>query len=224
MILVLEHNGVGRIGTTGKLLTEIDLEYQVRTFKEDSYLPPDVNSLTGLIVLGGGASVNDDSCSFLKKETSFVEKVLSKNVPTFGICLGAQLVAKIMGAKVEKHPEGYSEIGYFEINGTDNHHNLFSEKGVFYQWHSEGFAIPDGAKLVAEGEFFKNQAYVAENLICVQFHPEIESDILFAWMRDYEDCLDVKGAQNAKIQLDLDKKHNQSNRRWYKSALINLFI
>ena len=96
-------------------------------------------------------SANDDE-PYVHAEIDWLRVPLAEGVPYLGICLGAQMLAKHLGARVGFHPEGRIEAGYYPIRPTAAGRRLMSWPAYVYQWHREGFALPRGARLLAEGD------------------------------------------------------------------------
>ncbi len=135
---------------------------------------PNVNDLDLLIIMGGPMSVNDEAeLPWLIAEKQFVRNVIEAGKPVLGICLGAQMIANALGAKV--YPNSQKEIGWFPIQNTSANKNLFQfpESATVFHWHGETFYLPDNAKLLASSQACVNQAFqIGKNVIGLQFHLE----------------------------------------------------
>jgi len=144
---------------------------------------PSGDQYDGVIVFGGAISANDcDALPWVRDELGFIESCLKASTPFFGICLGAQMLARVMGATVAKHPEERNEIGFCEVKPTSAGANFLHKPLKFMQWHREGMELPGGATHLAYSELFSNQAYsVGEHVVGVQFHPEVNLDVLRIW-------------------------------------------
>lgn len=143
-------------------------------FFEDSDLP-DLKKLDFLIILGGPMSVNDEEqFPWLAKEKQFIWDAIAKGKPVLGICLGAQLIARALGAEV--YLNRVKEIGWFPIYGiTSNTKSVFEfpESTNVFHWHGETFDLPSGAVLLATSEACEHQAFqVGKSVIGLQFHLE----------------------------------------------------
>lgn len=135
---------------------------------------PDPENIDLLIVMGGPMSVNDEAVhAWLKPEKEFIRTFISSGKPVLGICLGAQLIASSLGAKV--YPGDQKEIGWFPIFATQHDRTgLFNgmTASVFH-WHGETFDLPPGAILLAESRCCRHQAFqLGHNVIGLQFHLE----------------------------------------------------
>jgi GMP synthase-like glutamine amidotransferase len=136
---------------------------------------PDQDIIDLLIVMGGPMSVNDeDVYPWLVAEKEFIRKAIDLGKPVLGICLGAQLIANAMGAKVYKSSK--TEIGWFPVNAVSNRSDsLFSfpESSQVFHWHGETYDLPTGATLLASSAGCVNQAFqLGDSVIGLQFHLE----------------------------------------------------
>jgi GMP synthase-like glutamine amidotransferase len=157
-------------------------QYQVtctKLFESASF--PEVNDIDLLIIMGGPMSVNDENdLPWLKVEKQFVRSVIDAGKPVLGICLGAQMIANVMGASV--YPNSKKEIGWFSIHSVDSkEQNLFRFPGAaqVFHWHGETFDLPKGAHLLASSQACVNQAFqLGDNVIGLQFHLETTPESL----------------------------------------------
>ena len=178
----------------------------------------------GSIVFGGAMGVKDAAeMDFIAEEIAWMAGQLQNGTPLFGICLGAQMLAHALGAKVWEHPEGAREIGYHEINATPAGRGLFPERLSAYQWHRDGFDLPYGAELLATGgAAFYNQAFRhGDNAYGVQFHPEMIPQTMERWITSEKGApqLSLPGAQSAVQQRAEAPVHNPVMRRWLDKFL-----
>jgi GMP synthase (glutamine-hydrolysing) len=176
------------------------------------------------IILGGAMGVNDaDEMDFIADELVWVNGQLENDAPILGICLGAQMIAHALGAKVWVHPDGAHEIGYHEISATPAGRGLFPERLSAYQWHREGFDLPHGAELLATGgDAFYNQAFrYGRNAYGVQFHPEMIPQTMERWITSEKGSpqLVLAGAQPAAEQRAEAPLHDPLVRRWLENFL-----
>ena len=190
-------------------------------------LPEDLAKYSAIVIFGGPMSVNDDD-QFIKDEIEWMEKVIKSKIPFLGICLGAQILAKYLGCDVVKNEKDLAEIGFYEIKPVGEGDNIFKNQNVFYQFHTEGFELPEGCQLLARGEIFKNQAFRYENCYALQFHPEVNMIVHLRWLFlvliKKPKFLFINGSQNLFYQLYLRLKYNKSVSIWLDSFLDNYLL
>lgn len=133
-----------------------------------------------LIIMGGPMSVHDTGIyPWLSSEREFIGTAIAEGKRVLGICLGAQLIANVLGAKV--YPCRYKEIGWFPIekskSSTAKIIDIFPDRIDVFHWHGETFDLPEGATLIASSTACANQGFVfRERVIGFQFHLESTPD------------------------------------------------
>jgi GMP synthase-like glutamine amidotransferase len=147
-------------------------------FKSANLPKPDEIDL--LIVMGGPMSVNDeDKFPWLVQEKQFIYDIIESGKSVLGVCLGAQLIASAMGAKVYKNT--VKEIGWFPVSGiisTNRTTFRFPLSTEVFHWHGETFNLPDGAIQLARSEACENQSFqFGRSVIGLQFHLETTPDL-----------------------------------------------
>ncbi|MDI6401728.1 hypothetical protein QLX67_06970 [Balneolaceae bacterium ANBcel3] len=136
---------------------------------------PNPDSIDFLVIMGGPMSVNDESrFPWLSIEKEFVRTFIDSGKPLLGICLGAQIIASTMGAKV--YPNPLKEIGWFPIQAVtpqDDSAFRFSPSETVFHWHGETFDLPSDAIHLARSEGCENQAFqIGKRVMGLQFHLE----------------------------------------------------
>ena len=138
-----------------------------------------------VIVLGGPIGVYEtDSYPFLTREIDLLERRLAQGLPTLGICLGAQLMAKALGAHV--HAGTVKEIGWGSVALSDAGQasclKPLADGTPVLHWHGDTFDLPDGAARLASNEHYENQAFAfGSNALGLQFHLEADPRQLEEW-------------------------------------------
>ena len=175
------------LGSLSQVIEKAGGSYQyIDTYRQDfsgfDPLSPDL-----LIVLGGSPGVYQaEEYPFLKAEMAMMERRLAKDLPTLGICLGAQMMAKVLGSNVYKGKSG-SEIGWYSLDITPEGLNspvrhFMPDKTMMLQWHGDTFDLPNGATLLASTAQYPNQAYSwGRNALGLQFHCEVTPGMLRGW-------------------------------------------
>jgi GMP synthase (glutamine-hydrolysing) len=134
-----------------------------------------------MTIFGGPMSANDPD-DFVRSEIDWISVPLRDQRPFLGICLGAQMLAMQLGARVAPHPEGRAEIGYYPILPTTAGLKICPDwPDQVYHWHREGFELPDGAELLAEGGDFPIQAFRSGHSFGFQFHPDVTYAMMHRW-------------------------------------------
>ncbi len=136
---------------------------------------PDMDNLDWLIVMGGPMGVHDEKIHpWLRHEKRFIEQAIKREKHVLGICLGAQLIADVLGARVSTGKE--PEIGWFPVSLTANAIRsrwFHSSPFVPFHWHRDSFALPHGAIHLAISKGCENQAFsYGDRVLALQFHPD----------------------------------------------------
>jgi GMP synthase-like glutamine amidotransferase len=131
-----------------------------------------------IFIMGGPMGVYDDTeYPWLKEEKKYIEQALHARIPIIGICLGAQLIAEVFGARIYRNK--YKEIGWFPVMKTAESaaksvfHEVLPPEFYAFHWHGDTFELPQGAVHLAQSKACRNQAFVCrENVLGFQFHLE----------------------------------------------------
>jgi GMP synthase (glutamine-hydrolysing) len=156
---------------------------------------PDAAGYDGLIFLGGPMSANEP-LPYLNSEMRVMERAIAAGIPVLGVCLGAQLIAKTLGAPVYRNAT--QEIGWFPIHLTEAAEadpvfaGLHPVETVFH-WHSDTFDLPAGAELLARSERTERQAFRYGRMVYgLQFHLEVTARMIEDWCQQDENCGDAR--------------------------------
>lgn len=134
-------------------------------------------------------SVHDESeFPWLVEEKRFLREAISAGIPILGICLGAQLLASALGAKIYKNSQ--KEIGWFDITKVPNPGFQFPDTIKVFHWHGETFTLPPGAVHLARSAACEQQAFqYGENIIGLQFHLETTQETINSLIKNCNDEL-----------------------------------
>lgn len=173
-------------------------------------------SVVGSVIFGGKFNVFDDhEYPFLRDEKEWAEQCLKQNVPLLGICLGAQVMATVLGAKVGPLPGDPGEFGYYEIVATEVGKAYLPERLHVAEAHYHQFEIPAGADHLAKSELFEHQAFrYGEKAFGFQFHPEASPSVFRRWQQDPGKYL-RPGAQDRAKQDRLMNIHDAAQHAWF---------
>ena len=153
---------------------------------------PDFSSFDLLLIMGGPMGVYDeDRYPFLRKEKIFIENSITLSKKILGICLGAQLIAEVLGSKIYKCEN--KEIGWFPVYKTEESEKSryfydFPDKVEVFHWHGDTFDIPEGTRHIFYSEGCKNQAFESEDgkIVGLQFHLEVDMKSVKKWIEEGE--------------------------------------
>ena len=222
-VLIIKHIDIEGPGFIQDCLKREQIPFLILNLSIGLSLPR-LDPFTHIIILGGPMNVyEEDRYPFLKDEDLFIKEAMQRGKSILGICLGAQLIAKALGAKVFKAP--VKEIGWYDVSLTEtgSQDPLFSnlpKTFSVFQWHGDTFEIPKAGKLIATSSSIPHQAFrYGENVYGLQFHLEVTEEMIQEWMRTYEE--EIKGSQPSlfsklKILTDTEIQIETSTQRGMK--------
>ncbi len=220
-ILIILHLPTSSPGRIGHWLQQRGFSLDVRYPVLGHTLPETLAAYRGVIVYGGPGSVNDN-CDHYRCVLDWLDVPLRERTPYIGICLGGQMLAKVLGARVAPHPQGLWEVGYYPVQPTVAGRRLWDcWPEMVFQWHAEGFEVPAGAELLLQGlGHFPNQAFLHDgHAFGLQFHPEVTTAMLHAWTVRAADKLKMPGARPRQSLFDDRMVHDPSVACWLDSFL-----
>jgi GMP synthase (glutamine-hydrolysing) len=187
-ILVFQHVAHEILGTFHPLLKDAGFRIRHINFGRhpDAEISP--GRYDGLVVLGGPMGVYEaDRFPHLQREIECIRDAIREGKPVLGICLGAQLIASALGAKVTRHQE--TEIGWYPVSLTNEGKadpilgELAPTENIF-QWHGDTFQVPRGAVLLASSQTCPHQAFrYGDKVYGFQFHLEVDEPMVERWLR-----------------------------------------
>ncbi|MDP6950222.1 MAG: hypothetical protein QF783_03600 [Arenicellales bacterium] len=227
-ILTVVHQATSTPGLVGEALVQRGYCLDQCCPCLDGILPRDLSGYTAVVIFGGPQSATDDHDPGIRAELDWLSStVLPSGIPMLGICLGAQELARTLGAKVGPRGDGVVEIGYWEVSPTEQGLGFLPEPTTFYQWHSETFEIPPGAVHLAGNDTFAGQAFSYGGCAFgIEFHPEITRDMINHWCTSErgQPKLTLCGAQSHEQQLGHHARYASGARQWLDYFLDRIFL
>ena len=208
-ILVFRHAPHEGPGYLADYLGRHRLPHRLIRIDQDDPVPPSIDGVPGIVLMGGPMSVNDN-LPWIPEVTRLIRQAVAAEVPVLGHCLGGQLISKALGGTVSRHP--VKEIGWLPVTrlesteGQDWLGGLPREFEVFH-WHGETFSIPPGATRILASRDCANQAFVIGRTLAFQCHIEMTGDMVREWARVGADelvpmCATVQDAQTMTANLE----------------------
>ncbi len=186
-ILVFQHVPFEPLGTLDPLLKNAGFRIRYVNFARDPRQLPSLDGYSALIVLGGPMNVDQiDDHPNLATEVSLLQEAVDRGISVLGICLGAQLLARALGARVR--PEAVTEIGWYDVDLTADGNNdpvlsAFGSRQQVFQWHEDAIELPAGAVHLASSDACEVQAFrYGESAYGFQFHLEVNQSLVSRWL------------------------------------------
>lgn len=222
-ILVVEHEAQCPPARLGDWLRAAGTELEVcRPYAGDrlpSLRPSTGTSYAGLLVLGGSASANDDSIEYFEPLREMVRDAAAAGVPTLGVCLGHQVIARALGGAVEVNPQG-QQVGVLTAGWTDAAETdvLFgpSRPARAIQWnHDVVVGLPEGAEVLAATPDGETQVVrFAPTVWGVQAHPEATLAICTQWAAEDRDEHELRGLDQRRFLTEVGEAEDSLGREW----------
>jgi len=185
-VLILRHIPQETAGTLETALTRAGLEVRYVDLFREVHVELPLDEASGLVVLGGPMNADEvDRYPFLNLDVQWIQQAIAAKLPLLGICLGSQLLAKALGARV--YPNTVKEIGWYPLEWLPaaDDDPLFARNGTatVFQWHGDTFDLPQGAVLLARGSSCQNQAFRwGSTAYGLQFHIEMTAAMIDEWL------------------------------------------
>jgi GMP synthase-like glutamine amidotransferase len=232
-VLIFRHAAAEGPGYLARFLDVNAIPWQLIKIDAGDAVPVSIESYSGLALMGGPMSVNDD-LPWVVPVLNLIRAAIAADIPVIGHCLGGQLMSKALGAQVIQNP--IKEIGWSEVSVSKNTiaQTWFGEMDSFngFHWHGETFALPAGATHVLASEHCQNQAYALGKHLALQCHIEMTTEMIASWCEiSAEELLEASsspGVQPVEAILEnlplhcffLNKVANQVYGQWIK-GLVN---
>jgi GMP synthase-like glutamine amidotransferase len=203
--LILQHEEPTPPGHVTEWLAGHDAS--VETFRidiDDREVDPTGYDL--IVSLGSEFAAFDDSKPFVPREAKLMRTAIDADVPVLGLCFGGQMLARVLGGEVFRGTQ--SEIGWLPVRSQDPQ---LVPDGPWFQWHFDSFTLPPGATQIAESDVGP-QAFVAGRSLGLQFHPEVTTQIMDDWVREYRHELDADGVDPDALLEETKQRAIESKR------------
>ena len=218
-VLIVLHQERSSPGRVGQMLEEKGYPLDIRRPVLGQDLPKTLKDHAGAVVFGGPMSANDPE-DFIRREIDWLDVPLKENKPFLGICLGAQMLVRHLGGRVEADRQERAEIGWYPIKPTERGRLLMHWPKMVYHFHREGFSLPHGAKLLATSDTYPNQAFrYGENAWAVQFHAELTRAMMHRWIVHGAHRFVLPNAQQGREHLEGRMIFDAPLRAWLSDFL-----
>jgi GMP synthase (glutamine-hydrolysing) len=218
-VLIVLHQEASTPGRVGNALRALGHGLDIRRPRFGDPLPQTLDGHAGAVIFGGPMSANDPD-DFVRREIDWIAVPLREQRPFLGICLGAQMLAMQLGARVAPHPEGRAQIGYYPIRPTPAGLKLCPHwPDHVYHWHREGFELPGGAELLAEGSDFPVEAFQLDHCFGFQFHPDVTYAMMHRWTTRGHARFELPGARPRHQHFADRAVHDVTERAWLRQFL-----
>ena len=195
-LLVCQHVAHEILGILDPLLRDAGFRIRYVNFGRQPEATPDIRRYHGLLVLGGPMNCDQvDRYPHLATEIKLVQAAIAAGKPVLGICLGSQIIARALGARVAPNP--VKEIGWYDLQATaaGEADPLFRHLGgtrKIFQWHGDTFDIPEHAVHLASSSGCRNQAFrYGDKVYGLQFHLEVDQPMIERWLRAPVNCREL---------------------------------
>jgi GMP synthase (glutamine-hydrolysing) len=185
-VLSIVHGSDARAQLFSRVVTEADHVLEEWSLAWGTPPPRPIDDYGAVLVFGGAMHADEDARHpWLREEDLLLQRLLDLHVPTLGVCLGAQLLAKAAHAPV--HPAPRPEIGWHEVELTDEaaSDSVFArlpERFHAFQWHYYTYGVPAGAVELARSEICTQAFRLGPSVWGVQFHPEVTREQIQSWL------------------------------------------
>ena len=193
-VYILRHIACEGPGYFGEVLNRRGIPTRLIAIDRGDKVPASDADMSGLVFMGGPMSVND-KLPWIEDELNLIRQAQRTGLPVLGHCLGAQLVAKALGAAV--YPNAVKEIGWHQVQQSGRSSPWLAGLPLSFEgfhWHGETFDLPEGAVHLLQSAHCRHQAFVRDRMLALQFHVEMTADMVKEWAALYRQELASPGA------------------------------
>ncbi len=181
-IAIFRHAATEGPGYFTEFLHERAIPWQLIRIDAGDAVPQDASIYSGLVLMGGPMSVNDD-LPWIPQVLALVRQAVAQNISVLGHCLGGQLISRALGGVVTRNP--VKEIGWGEVtvSGSEPARTWFGDTHSFeaFHWHGETFSLPQGAVHLLSSAYCANQAFAMGKHLALQCHVEMTGEMIRSW-------------------------------------------
>ena len=185
-------------GYLGDFLDEQNIPWRMVRIDEGEAVPSSILDYSGMVLMGGPMSVNDD-LPWIPPLLERIREAKAADIPLLGHCLGGQLISKALGGTVGANQ--VKEIGWGEVNVKDDETAKFWFGNIqtfnAFHWHGETFTLPEGAIHLLSSQYCQNQAYSIGKHIAFQTHIEVTAEMVKKWCEESADELQESASSPA---------------------------
>lgn len=231
-VVIFRHAATEGPGYLATFLDEHHIPWQLVKIDENDALPSTILEFSGVVLMGGPMSVNDD-LPWIAPLLALIRQAYMADIPLLGHCLGGQLISKALGGVVTKN--AIKEIGWGSVDVSTNitAQHWFGELEKFnsFHWHGETFSLPDNAVHILSSPHCENQAYAIGKHLAFQCHIEMTAEMVQSWcevgadeLAESADSIAVQQAPAMQENLPLhcfflNKVANQVYSQWIKGLV-----
>jgi GMP synthase-like glutamine amidotransferase len=184
LVKIISHVAHEGPGYLAEFLDRKRIAYELICIEDGAELPDTLDDTSGIVFMGGPMSVNDPF-PWIARETALIRRAVDADVPVLGHCLGGQLMAKALGAKVTRN--SVSEIGWLPVEVVPSALarswvGELPDSFPVYHWHGETFELPEGATHLLRSQGCANQAFVRGKHLALQCHVEMTPQMIRDWI------------------------------------------
>ncbi len=202
-------------GHIAELINQLDIPFELVCLEDGKQVPMDLDNISALVFMGGPGDVNK-APDWMLQEMALVKLATTKDIPILGVCLGAQLLSKALGGNVWEADN--VEVGWHDVKllPSSSGHQWFDGlpgKFTVFQWHAHVFSAPPGSVSMATSECTECQAFTIGNILAIQFHLEMNAEVIEFLTGKYSSDLVGKSdcvQSREQILLDISNRCDQT--------------
>lgn len=214
-VIILRHHEAEKPGQIEKYISYHQDNFQSIDLFAGQRIPEDA-VYDAVVVMGGPMSVfDDDEYPWLREEKVFIAGAIDSGRKVLGVCLGAQLIAHVLGAGIRANE--YKEIGWFDIEPSEDVANtvygtVFDSPITTFHWHGDTFDLPKNSIRLCKSMACRNQAFMTgRNVLALQFHMEMTEEMINIWLERFKPDMTESPYVQSSAEIKSQKKNLVSN-------------